>query len=149
MSRFGNLVLSVAIVAVAVALLSGGVGPRGSRSGSLAAGTSASPPATSYRSARFAFLARQTSNSCGLEPVALMGLSSRMRLQGSCCSSMDPAAYRSQVQGLRADVSVSAIPRDPYDIPVSLAKRLLAFDRTVRLSPPADAKLCGCDADVA
>lgn len=32
-------------------------------------------------------------------------------------------------------MSVSAIPRDPYDIPVSLAKRLLAFDRTVRLSP--------------
>jgi hypothetical protein len=48
---------------------------------------------------------------------------------------MDLAAYKSQVQGLRAYESISAIPRDPYDVPVSLAKRLLAYDRTIRLSP--------------
>ena len=57
-----------------------------------------------------------------------------MRLQGSCCFPMDLAAYRSQVRGLRADRAIPQIPPDPYDVPVSLAKRLLAYDRGTHLT---------------
>jgi len=85
--------------------------------------------------ARFAFLARQNSNSCGLEPATLERMSNRMRLRGSCCFPMDLAAYKSQVRGLWAYRRFAVIPHDPYDIPVSLAKRMLAYDRTIRLSP--------------
>jgi hypothetical protein len=85
--------------------------------------------------AKFAFLAHQTSNSCGLQPNAIAEISSRMRMQGSCCFPMDLAAYKSQVQGLRAYAGVPQIPRDPYDVPVSLVKRLLADDRAIRLGP--------------
>lgn len=44
------------------------------------------------------------------------------------------AAYRSQVGGLVAYRRIWQIPADPYDISVSLAKRLLAYERTVRLT---------------
>jgi hypothetical protein len=84
---------------------------------------------------RFAFLARQTSNSCGLEPGALMAMPDAMRLQGSCCFPMNRTAYAGQMRGLRTYADISAIPPDPYDVPVTLAKRLLAYDRTIRLSP--------------
>lgn len=94
-----------------------------------------SPRAAAGSTARFAFLVRQTSNSCGLQPTALERMPSRMRLQGSCCSPMNLAAYQSQVLGLRAYLSVPQIPADPYDVPVSLAKRLLAYERTSHLSP--------------
>lgn len=46
---------------------------------------------------------------------------------------MDLRAYRSQVAGLRRYVAIGEIPRDPYGISVPLAKRLLAYDRTIRL----------------
>lgn len=94
----------------------------------------AGAPAAAGSSARFAFLARQTSNSCGLEPAALKRMPARLRLQGSCCLPMNLAAYRSQVRGLRAYARVPEVPKDPYDIPVSLAKRLLAYDRAIHLS---------------
>lgn len=84
---------------------------------------------------RFAFLARQTSNSCGLEPSALLAMPNAMRLQGSCCFPMNRAAYAGQLQGLRSYSDLRAIPQDPYDVPVALAKRLLAYDQTIRLSP--------------
>ncbi len=56
-------------------------------------------------------------------------------MQGSCCFPMNLGAYKSQVRGLRAYAAVSEIPRDPYDVPVSLAKTLLAYDRAISLSP--------------
>jgi len=84
---------------------------------------------------RFRFLAQQTSNRCDLSPVALRRMAARLRLQGSCCSSMDFASYRLQVCALRTYRAIRAIPADPYDIPVSLAKRLLAYDTAIRLAP--------------
>jgi len=83
--------------------------------------------------AKFAFLARQTSNRCGLQPNGLAQMPDGMRLQGSCCFPMELAAYRAQVRGLRAYRATTQIPRDPYDIPVSLAKRMLAYDRAIHL----------------
>ena len=94
----------------------------------------ASGPAAPGNTAMFAFLARQTSNSCGLEPGALERMPGRMRLQGSCCFPMNLAAHQSQVQGLRAYSSVRQIPADPYDVPVSVAKRLLGYDATIHLT---------------
>lgn len=95
----------------------------------------ASAPPADGSDAKFAFLAQQRSNQCSLGPAALEAMPGSMRLQGSCCFPMDLGAYRSQVRGLRRYVSVSQIPRDPYDIPVSLAKRLLADERAIHLSP--------------
>jgi len=86
-------------------------------------------PAGSH--ARFTFLASRSSNQCGLQAAAIPR---RGRLQGSCCSAMVEHAYREQVRGLRVYREVAQTPRDPYDIPATLAKRLLRYDRTIRLS---------------
>ena len=94
----------------------------------------ASAPAGS--DARFAFLSRQHSNRCSLQAAALRAMPMQMRLQGSCCFPMNRHAYRSQVAGLRAYARVDVIPRDPYDISVGLARRLFAYARSIRLSPP-------------
>jgi len=48
---------------------------------------------------------------------------------------MDFEHYVSQVRGLRRYAGVPEIPSDPYDIPVSLAKRLLGFDRSISFTP--------------
>jgi hypothetical protein len=96
---------------------------------------SLSGSATAGTTARFAFLARRTTNSCGLEPAVLERMPGRMRLQGSCCFPMNEAAYQSQVRRLRAYATIPQIPADPYDVPVTLAKRLLSYDRAIRLGP--------------
>lgn len=84
--------------------------------------------------ARFNFLADQRSNRCSLGRAALLGMPNQGRLQGSCCFPMNLAAYRSQVRGLRRYASISQIPRDPFDISVVLAKRLLRYQSTIRLT---------------
>lgn len=94
----------------------------------------ASAPLVSGSEAKFEFLSQQTSNRCSLERAALEAMPNSMRLQGSCCFPMNLGAYRSQVQGLRRYVSISQVPRDPYDVPVSLAKRLLGYERGIHLS---------------
>lgn len=83
---------------------------------------------------RFAVLSRAGSNQCGLLPSALSRLARNGRLQGSCCSRMDLHRYREQVAGLRRVVAVPEIPRDPYDVPVALAKRLIAYDARIELT---------------
>ena len=134
LALFTSLAVSGAIVA-ALVVSGGGADALGSRIDSLVGGSAASAIASDGSSAKFAFLAQQNSNSCGLEPRALARMSSRLRLQGSCCFPMNLGAYTSQVRGLRAYAGVSEIPRDPYDVPVSLAKRLLAYDHAIHLSP--------------
>jgi len=130
------LVFCLIVVGVigAVAMAGGGAGGQRVRISALPGVSTVSAGSSDGSTAKFAFLARQTSNSCGLEPSALAGMPSRMRLQGSCCFPMNLAAYKSQVRGLRAYSGLSAIPGDPYDVPVSLAKQMLQYDRTIRLS---------------
>lgn len=97
----------------------------------------ASSPATALADGgayKFRFLARQKSSRCDLQPSALGAMPDGMRLQGSCCSAMDLTAYRVQVRGLRAYRVAAEIPPDPYDIPVALAKRLVAYDRSIELT---------------
>ena len=83
---------------------------------------------------RFAYLAEQRSNRCDLQAGAIMRYAAERRLQGSCCFPMDRHAYGEQLRELRRYADESAIPRDPYDVPVKLAKRLLRYDRAISLS---------------
>jgi hypothetical protein len=52
-----------------------------------------------------------------------------MRLQGACCAAMDRSEYGRQVHALAA-YALPEVPRDPYDIPVGLAQRLLRMEPT-------------------
>ena len=141
MSRWRVKIVIVVGVAVAggsaaLALSAGGATTASVRPAPAPPGVVAvSAPVVTGSDARFAFLAQQRSNRCSLQRAALEAMPSSMRLQGSCCFPMDLGAYRSQVQGLGRYVSISQIPRDPYDVPVSLAKRLLAYERAIHLSP--------------
>lgn len=115
------------------ALSAGGTGGNMPRAGSPAS-NAATASLRDGSVAKFAFLSRQTSNRCNLEPGSLMAMPDAARLQGSCCFPMNLAAYHSQVRELRGYQAYEEIPRDPYDIPVSLAKRLVSYDRTTGLS---------------
>ncbi len=135
LALFSCVVVAGVIGGVALALSGGGGAAQGPKMSSPPGVSTVAAPSSDGSTAKFAFLAHQTSNSCGLQPSAIAGISTRMRMQGSCCFPMNLGAYRSQVQGLRAYVAVSEIPRDPYDVPVSLVKTLLAYDRAISLSP--------------
>ena len=95
--------------------------------------SSAAPIDSPGSPSRFAYLAAQRSNSCGLQPEIVMSYDDSDRLQGSCCNPMDMAKYEWQVSGLRRYADIDAVPVDPYDIPVSLAKRLLGYERSIAL----------------
>jgi hypothetical protein len=47
---------------------------------------------------------------------------------------MDEHAYAEQVRALRRYSHIRQIPRDPYDVPVALARRLLRYQAGIRLS---------------
>lgn len=81
---------------------------------------------------RFASLSSAKTNFCA-GPDILDRISTD-RLQGSCCSAMDFHRYQEQLLGLERYSYIGKIPKDPYDIPVSLAKELLDFQKTIRLS---------------
>ena len=46
------------------------------------------------------------------------------RLQGSCCSKMDPHRYAEQVEDLKQYSNINVIPSDPYDVKVISCKNL-------------------------
>jgi hypothetical protein len=89
---------------------------------------------TSALKHRFALLSQRHTNRCSLARVNA-SITTRGRLQGSCCSPMDLDRYVEQVVGLRSYARISEIPDDPYDVSVGLARRLTAFDRSISLSP--------------
>lgn len=125
-----GLALSGALAGGVTALTAGGEGgsappPVGTHD------TAAAAPGTP---ARFAVLARQRSNRCNLQAGELLRAPGGGHLQGSCCSSMDEHAYGEQVRALRRFAQISQIPRDPYDIPVALAQRLLRYQAVIHLS---------------
>lgn len=83
---------------------------------------------------RFAALSERHSNRCGMPASALDQMRPGSRLQGACCFPMDYESYVNQVNDLRRYAAISVIPKDPYDIPVSLAKRLVGY-QTTALTP--------------
>lgn len=67
-------------------------------------------------------------------PDAIYSMDDSQRLRGSCCGPMGLHKYQEQIEGLKKYSNIDKIPSDPYDIPVSLAKELLEFDRTITLT---------------
>lgn len=99
------------------------------------AARAADPLAASSLEARFAVLRTAHSNRCGMPASVLYLMSAKARLQGSCCFPMDYRAYVEQRRELsRRYAGVDVIPKDPYDIPVSLAVRLVSY-QSIRLTP--------------
>jgi hypothetical protein len=90
--------------------------------------------ATGTPKQRFAQLSQRHMNQCGLSGVDIEKIAVRGRLKGSCCNAMVYDHYVQQVSGLRAYAAVSEIPADPYDIPVSLAKRLIGYSDSIKLT---------------
>lgn len=89
--------------------------------------------------ASFSQLAAQHTNSCGLQASELATYSLHMRLQGSCCTAMDEVSYNAQLAGLRPYADIPQIPRNPYDISVPLARRLVTYQRTIHLTASQEA----------
>lgn len=110
-----------AVAAVAVALVVSGPssdGPEGA----------ANPPANASAVDRqFAALSRADSNRCDLGAPELRRMDEGLRLQGSCCFPMNRARYEQQRRELQRFRKDRVVPRDPYDISVVMAKRLLAY----------------------
>ncbi len=125
----GLAAAAVAASAVAASGLGGGPARAGAPHASAAA---AAVPGTL---ARFTVLAGQHFNQCSLQPAELMSYPPGQRLQGSCCTAMDPARYRDQVAWLRRYAAIRQIPADPYDITAGLARQLIGYQATIRLSP--------------
>jgi len=75
-----------------------------------------------------------TSSFCGLQPTTVDGFSDKDNIQGSCCGAMDFHRYKEQVGGLEKYKNISQIPEDPYNIPVTLAKELFEYQKTITLN---------------
>lgn len=82
---------------------------------------------------RFATLSSARTNRCNLAAAEVMAMQNTRRLQGSCCFPIDFLTYRLQLRKLSAYTRASEVPRDPYDIPAVLAKRLTVYD-SIKLS---------------
>ena len=75
--------------------------------------------------AKFDMLAKTGNSTCSMAfNDSIEAMPDTARLQGSCCSPMDPHRYEEQVTGLKKFKDIPEIPADPYDIPVILAKQL-------------------------
>ncbi len=92
------------------------------------------PPDSQHLKQRFTILSRMHSNRCSLASTDLDKLAVHGRLQGSCCQLMMYSRYVLQIRRLRRYAAVGVIPRDPYDVPVTLAKRLIGYDRQLHLN---------------
>jgi hypothetical protein len=88
--------------------------------------TTPAPPMRDL-AARFAVLSKAHSNQCGLQAGSIDSIAQDGYLRGACCGPMDLHRYREQIEGLNQYAAESVIPRDPYDISVDLAKRLISY----------------------
>ncbi len=86
---------------------------------------------------KFDYLSSHGNSSCsGDFLTSIPTMADNARLECSCCSAMVFSKYKTQVEGLKKYSSIPQIPADPYDIPASLAKELLNYDKTI--TPTAD-----------
>lgn len=83
---------------------------------------------------KFKVLNNANSNSCGGTFNYVDSMQDNARIQGSCCSKMDFHRYSEQIEGLKNYKKYSKIPKDPYDVPVSLAKELLEYQKIIILT---------------
>lgn len=82
---------------------------------------------------KFTMLSNANTNYCAPANV-LNSKADGERMQGSCCSKMDFHRYEEQIEGLKQYSSIDVIPSDPYDIEISLAKRLISYDKEITLT---------------
>src|SRR5436189_3845156 len=134
MTRTTNRTL-VAAVVVTAGLLLAGASCRYGQEARAVDRTPAASKASNTLAERFARLSHAHTNRCNLSASALKAMSRRKRLQGACCGPMSYDSYVKQVRGLRSYSKVSVIPRDPYDVPVGLARRLVGYEKRITLSP--------------
>ena len=85
-------------------------------------------------SAKFVKLSTNNNVAC-FGPTTIYSMDNSQRLQGSCCGPMSLHRYQEQVEGLKKYSNIDKIPSDPYDIPVSLTKELLDYDKNIKLTP--------------
>lgn len=127
----GGVAAGVLLLAAATAMAALLVLHSHSRSGGA---QGAVPHSSDSAQIRFAYLSQQHSNRCGMPASALESMRAGSHLQGSCCFPMDYGAYVNQRHELTRYADVAVIPKDPYDISVSLAKRLIGY-QSIKLSP--------------
>lgn len=112
------------------------LGPSGSGTSSNSADLGdASAPSGSDE--KFNYLAKQTSNSCGLQRNVVFRYPDEQRIQGSCCNKMDHHAYQEQIEGLKkynGEPVESIIPQDPYDLSAAEAKVAYGFLDSIKLT---------------
>src|SRR5262245_8269436 len=78
--------------------------------------------------ARFNHLSKHGNVECSVTFGNSIGtMPAEGRLQGSCCAPMDEARYRQQLEGLKKYADIAEVPPDPYDIPASLASKLMGY----------------------
>lgn len=130
-------VVAAVLVAVAAVAVSGHRGRQMAGAGD-AIRTSDPRGVPSGLDAHFAALRVARTNRCSLQASELGAMDPNDMLQGSCCSPMDRQAYAEQRGGLMTDRAEPTIPRDPYDIGVGLARRLVAY-RAIALTGPQQA----------
>jgi hypothetical protein len=123
------LALAVGVAAAAILLTRGGAAT--SEASGVAAHDSRNPGSLA---SRFAVLHRAHSNRCGMPASALDAMPPDARLQGACCFPMDYHAYATQRRALKRYAGVDVIPQDPYDVSVTLAKRLIGY-QSIALTP--------------
>ncbi len=127
-SFVGAAALAIGGAAAAVVLTRGG-------SASTTHGPAAAEATRATLADRFAVLSHAHSNRCGMPASALDSMPPGSRLQGACCFPMDYRSFVNQVHELNIRyATVDVIPKDPYDIPVSLAKRLIGY-QSIKLTP--------------
>jgi hypothetical protein len=105
---------------------------------SMSAMSIASAPTSGMSMAsRFAYLSKQHTNNCGLQPSAFATMAPTARLQGACCGAMDAKLYPEYVKQIKGLASYDHryVPSDPYNMSVALAKRLVEFNDTILLTP--------------
>jgi hypothetical protein len=131
------LVIACALAAVTGVLLTGALSGGHTKANTTTSSRQAtSDPAliAGTPAAEFRYLATQNSNRCSSTAAELQSYPPTQHLQGSCCDPMDLSTYEWQLKALHRYALTPAIPRDPYDVPVSLAHRLFRYDNTIHLS---------------
>ena len=139
LARPRALFLAIPVVAVAVVAIAAASGFR------LFTSAPTTPPSTTAialtpgSDAKFSYLVAQHSNFCSLSQDTVKTYPDSDRIQGACCNPLDATKYRWQVSGLRKYSTMAEILTDPYDVPASLAKQLLAADASVTLTSAQEA----------
>ncbi len=129
--RFGMILILVGAL-VTVGVLAATKHPSASVS------TTPAPPMRDL-AARFAVLSKAHSNQCGLQADSIDSIAEDGYLRGACCGPMDRQHYGEQIAGLKHYSAESVVPRDPYDVPVDLAKRLISYQETIDVTPQQQA----------